>query len=177
VFILNKKLESIPVQLARKSIIYYLENNKVMALPEKLPEDLIDNRAGVFVSLKKDERLRGCIGTFLPTQNNIALEIIENAVSAATGDPRFPSVSLDEVYSLNISVDILSKPEEVDDISQLDPHKYGVIVSSGYKKGLLLPDLEGVDSIKYQIEIARQKAGISLSENYQIQRFEVKRYY
>jgi AmmeMemoRadiSam system protein A len=177
VFILNDKRESIPVQLARKSIIYYLENNKFMALPEDVPVDLTKNRAGVFVSLKKDGRLRGCIGTFLPTQENIAMEIIENAVSAATRDPRFPSVSLKEVDLLTVSVDILSQPEKVDDISQLDPIKYGVIVSSGYKKGLLLPNLEGVDTVKYQLDIARQKAGISPAENYTVQRFEVKRYY
>lgn len=176
-FILDKKLESIPVQLARKSIIYYLENNKIMALPNNLPESLIENRAGVFVSLKKDRSLRGCIGTFLPTKNNIALEIIDNAVSASTRDPRFPSILLNEVDSLTISVDILSQPEEVEDISQLDPRKYGVIVSSGYKKGLLLPDLEGVDTVEYQLEIARQKANISANENYKIQRFEIKRYY
>jgi len=170
VFILNDKRESIPVQLARKSIIYYLENNKFMALPEDVPVDLTKNRAGVFVSLKKDGRLRGCIGTFLPTQENIAMEIIENAVSAATRDPRFPSVSLKEVDLLTVSVDILSQPEKVDE-------KYGVIVSSGYKKGLLLPNLEGVDTVKYQLDIARQKAGISPAENYTVQRFEVKRYY
>jgi AmmeMemoRadiSam system protein A len=177
VSILNDKTESIQVQLARKSIEYFLERNKIMTLPENLPEDLIKNRAGVFVSLKKDGRLRGCIGTFLPTQENIALEIIENAVSAATRDPRFPSVSLNEVELLTVSVDILSQPEEIDDILQLDPKKYGVIVSSGYKKGLLLPNLEGVDTVKYQVDIARQKAGISPDENYQIQRFEVRRYY
>jgi len=177
VFKLGNKKESIPVQLARKSIIYYLENNKIMALPEGIPDDLTKNHAGVFVSLKKEGNLRGCIGTFLPTRNNIALEIIENAVSAATRDPRFPPVSLNEINLLTISVDILSQPEEVDDVSQLDPRKYGVIVTSGFKKGLLLPDLEGVDTIEYQLDIARQKAGIARGENYQIQRFEVKRYY
>jgi len=177
VFILDKKLESIPVQLARKSIIYYLENNKTMALPENLPEDLTKNQAGVFVSLKKDGNLRGCIGTFLPTQDNIALEIIENAVSAATRDPRFPPVTMEEVDFLSISVDILSPPEEVDDISHLDPQKYGIIVSSGFKKGLLLPNLEGVDSAEYQIEIAKRKAGIFPGEKIQLSRFEVKRYY
>lgn len=174
---MNDKRESIPVQLARKSIVYFLENNRIMTLPEDIPADLTENRAGVFVSLKKGGRLRGCIGTFLPTQENIAMEITENAVSAATRDPRFPSVSLNEVDLLTVSVDILSQPEEIDDIEQLDPKKYGVIVSSGYKKGLLLPNLEGVDTVEYQVDIARQKAGISSDENYQIQRFEVKRYY
>jgi len=177
VFILDKKLESIPVQLARKSIIYYLENNKTMALPENLPEDLTKNQAGVFVSLKKDGNLRGCIGTFLPTQDNIALEIIENAVSAATRDPRFPRLTMEKVDFLSISVDVLSLPEEVDDVSLLDPKKYGVIVSSGFKKGLLLPNLESVNSAEYQVEIAKRKAGIFPGEKIQLSRFEVKRYY
>lgn len=173
----ERKEKSIYVQLARKSILYYLKTGKRIEQPENLPEELTKDKAGVFVSLKKDKRLRGCIGTFLPTQKNIALEIIENAVSAAVRDPRFSPVRFEEVYFLDISVDVLSPPEEVDSISQLDPQKYGVIVSTGYKKGLLLPDLEGVDTVEYQVAIAMQKAGISPDENYRIQRFEIKRYY
>ncbi|MGD9552012.1 MAG: AmmeMemoRadiSam system protein A, partial [Candidatus Caldatribacteriota bacterium] len=169
--------ESIPVQLARQSIIYYLKNKKRLSLPDNLPPELTEKRAGVFVSLKKNGKLRGCIGTFLPTQDNIALEIIENAISAAVHDPRFSPVTLDEVEKLTISVDILSAPEEVKDISELDPKKYGIIVSHGYKKGLLLPDLEGVDTVEQQIDIARQKAGIYVNEDFKIERFEVKRYY
>ena len=169
--------ESIPVQLARQSIIYYLKNKKRLPLPDHLPPELTEKRAGVFVSLKKNGKLRGCIGTFLPTQDNIALEIIENAISAAFHDPRFSSVTLDEVDKLIISVDILTAPEEVKNISELDPKKYGIIVSHGYKKGLLLPDLEGVDTVEQQIDIARQKAGIYFNEDFKIERFEVKRYY
>lgn len=169
--------ESIPVQLARQSIIYYLKNKKRLSLPDNLPPELTEKRAGVFVSLKKNGKLRGCIGTFLPTQDNIALEIIENAISAAVHDPRFSPVTLDEVEKLTISVDILSAPEEVKDISELDPKKYGIIVIHGYKKGLLLPDLEGVDTVEQQIDIARQKAGIYFNEDFKIERFEVKRYY
>lgn len=169
--------ESIPVQLARQSIIYYLKNKKRLPLPDNLPPELTEKRAGVFVSLKKNGKLRGCIGTFLPTQDNIALEIIENAISAAFHDPRFSPVTLNEVDKLTISVDILTAPEEVKDISELDPKKYGIIVSHGYKKGLLLPDLEGVDTVEQQIDIARQKAGIYFNEDFKIERFEVKRYY
>lgn len=169
--------ESIPVQLARQSIFYYLKNKKRLSLPDNLPPELTEKRAGVFVSLKKNGKLRGCIGTFLPNQDNIALEIIENAISAAVHDPRFSPVTLDEVEKLTISVDILSAPEEVKDISELDPKKYGIIVSHGYKKGLLLPDLEGVDTVEQQIDIARQKAGIYVNEDFKIERFEVKRYY
>ncbi|MFZ2330862.1 MAG: AmmeMemoRadiSam system protein A [Atribacterota bacterium] len=174
---MSHKNESPPVVLAKKSIIYYLQNRKKLPLPGDLPKELIKEQAGVFVSLKKEGRLRGCIGTFLPTKSNTALEIIENAVSAAIHDPRFCPVTLDEMESLSISVDILTAPEKVKDISQLDPRKYGVIVSSGYKKGLLLPDLEGVDSAEQQIDIARQKAGIYADEDFFIERFEVKRYY
>lgn len=175
---MNKnKEESLPVQLARKSISHYLNTRQKMSQPTDLPGYLIDQRAGVFVSLKKDYKLRGCIGTLFPTQDNIALEIIENSVSAATRDPRFSPLTFREVDFLSISVDILSSPEEIDDISLLDPRKYGVIVSSGCKKGLLLPNLEGVDSIEYQIDIAKQKAGIYPGEKVQLSRFEVKRYH
>ncbi|HCL89891.1 MAG TPA: AmmeMemoRadiSam system protein A, partial [Candidatus Atribacteria bacterium] len=121
--------------------------------------------------------LRGCIGTFMPTQENIAQEIIKNAISAAIDDPRFSPVTVSELEDLSISVDVLSAPEEVKDISQLDPKKYGVIVSSGYKKGLLLPDLEGVDTAEYQIDIAKRKAGIYPGEKVKLYRFEVKRFF
>ena len=172
-----QKNESVPVILARKSIIYYLQNRKKLPLPDDLTPELIDQQAGVFVSLKKGGRLRGCIGTFLPNKSSIALEIIENAVSAALYDPRFSPVTFDEVESLSISVDILSPPEIVKDINLLDPRKYGVIVSCGHKKGLLLPDLEGVDTVEQQIDIARQKAGIYRGENFKIERFQIKRYH
>lgn len=174
---MNKKKESYPVQLARESIIHYLTCKKKLALPDDLPQELIKSRAGVFVSLHKGERLRGCIGTPLATRSNIALEIIENAISAAIHDPRFSPVILEEVEKLTISVDILTTPEEVKDTSRLNPKKYGVIVSSGFRRGLLLPDLEGVDTVAQQLDIARQKAGISPGETFQIEKFEVKRYY
>lgn len=172
-----QKNESIPVSLARESIVYYLKYGKKLALNDSLPEEFLTKRAGTFVSLKKEGRLRGCIGTFLPTKNNIALEIINNAISAATQDPRFFPVTLDEVEDLSITVDILTAPEKVENINSLDPKKYGIIISCGYRKGLLLPALEGVDSVEQQINIARQKAGIYENEDYSIERFEVKRFY
>ena len=174
---MKQEKESYPVQLARKSIICYLTNRKKLTLPDDLPRELIDRRAGVFVSLHKGDRLRGCIGTPLATKSNAAEEIIENAVSAAIHDPRFSAVTLDEVPQLIISVDLLSVPEEVNDMSQLNPKKYGVIVSSGFKRGLLLPNLEGVDTIEEQIDIAKQKAGIFSDETFRIERFEVRRYH
>ena len=165
------------VRLARETIENYVKYVKIISPSKDLPEEMIKQKAGVFVSLKKNGNLRGCIGTFMPTQENIAQEIIKNAISAAVDDPRFSSVTASELNDLTISVDILSSPEEISDISQLDPKKYGVIVSSGYKKGLLLPDLEGVDTIEEQVDIAKRKAGIYPGEKVKLYRFEVKRYY
>jgi len=174
---MKKNEESAYVKLARETIETYIKQGKIITPPLGLPEEMINQKAGVFVSLKKNGNLRGCIGTFIPTQGNIAQEIIKNAISAAVDDPRFSPVSVSELEDLSISVDVLSAPEEVKDISQLDPKKYGVIVSSGYKKGLLLPDLEGVDTVEYQINIAKRKAGIYPAEKVKLYRFEVKRYY
>jgi len=169
--------ESAYVKLARETIENYIKQGKIITPPLGLPEEMNNQKAGVFVSLKKNGNLRGCIGTFMPTQENIAQEIIKNAISAAVDDPRFSSVNVSELEDLSISVDVLSAPEEVKDISQLDPRKYGVIVSGGYKKGLLLPDLEGVDTVEYQIDIAKRKAGIYPGEKVKLYRFEVKRYF
>ena len=174
---MKDKKESTYVKLARETIENYIKYGNIISPLKDLPEEIINQKAGAFVSLKKYENLRGCIGTFLPTEENIAAEIIRNAISAATGDPRFPPVTISELNDLTISVDILSPPEEIEDISQLNPKKYGVIVSSGFKKGLLLPDLEGVDTVEEQIDITKRKAGIYPGEKVKLYRFEVKRYY
>jgi AmmeMemoRadiSam system protein A len=174
---MKAKEESTYVRLARETIETYIKDGKIITPSLTLPKEMINQRAGVFVSLKKFGDLRGCIGTFMPTQGSIAQEIIKNAISAAVDDPRFSPVNASELKDLTISVDILSDPEEVKEISQFDPKKYGVIVSSGYKKGLLLPDLEGVDTVEYQIGIAKRKAGIYPGEKVKLYRFEVKRYY
>ena len=169
--------ESAYVKLARETIKNYIKHGKIITLPLDLPKEMINQKAGAFVSLKKYGELRGCIGTFMPTQKNIAQEIIKNAISAAVDDPRFSPVNVSELEDLSISVDVLSVPEEIKDISQLDPKKYGVIVSSGYKKGLLLPDLEGVDTAEEQVDITKRKAGIYPGEKVKLYRFEVKRHY
>ena len=169
--------ESAYVRLARETIENYIKQGKIITLPLDLPKEMINQKAGAFVSLKKYGELRGCIGTFMPTQKNIAKEIIKNAISAAVDDPRFSPVNVSELEDLSISVDVLSVPEEIKDISQLDPKKYGVIVSSGYKKGLLLPDLEGVDTAEEQVDIAKRKAGIYPDEKVKLYRFEVKRFF
>jgi AmmeMemoRadiSam system protein B/AmmeMemoRadiSam system protein A len=164
-----------PVELAKKTIETYINEGRIITPPDPLPP-IFDKQAGVFVSLHKFGQLRGCIGTFEPAHDNIAEEIISNAISSATRDPRFSPVTADELKQLDYNVDVLTAPEPVDDISQLDPKKYGVIVEKDYRKGLLLPDLEGVDTAEQQIDICRRKAGIMPHEKVQLYRFEVKRY-
>ena len=162
------------VKLARDTVEGYVREKATPQPKELTPE--MRARAGVFVSLHKHGELRGCIGTFEPTQANVAEEIMANAVSSATRDPRFPPVAPSELDDLEYSVDILTQPEPVQDKSQLDAGRYGVIVESGFRRGLLLPDLEGVDSVERQIEICRLKAGISPDEPVKLYRFEVKRF-
>jgi AmmeMemoRadiSam system protein A len=162
------------VRLAKEAVENHIRKGKVPQPRELIPE--MRERAGVFVSLHKHGQLRGCIGTFEPKEKNVAEEIIANAISSSTMDPRFPPVTASELDDLEYGVDILTKPEPVTDISQLDPKEYGVIVESGWKRGLLLPDLEGVDSVEEQIAICRLKAGISASEPVDLYRFQVRRF-
>lgn len=166
---------SAPVLLARESLAFYLKHGRLMDKPAELPVEL-SGRAGVFVSFKKAGQLRGCIGTYLPTQPTIAEEIIRNAVSAGTEDPRFEPIKEAELPALEVSVDILGLPEPVESLDELDPKIYGVIVRKGHRSGLLLPDLEGVDTVTEQVSIARQKAGIRPEETIELYRFTVTRY-
>ncbi len=171
------KEQSDITRLARRAIEKYVRERTVLK-PSECPDltgDL-DEQAGAFVSLKKNGRLRGCIGTFEPSRQNLAEEVVHNAISSCTQDPRFDPVMVDELDSLDISVDVLGEPEPVPDQSHLDPSRYGVIVKSGFRLGLLLPDLEGVDTVEEQVSIARQKAGIGPREPVELCRFEVKRY-
>jgi AmmeMemoRadiSam system protein A len=162
--------------LAKKTVETYVNTRKTPPVPKTLTTEM-EESAGVFVSIHKNNGdLRGCIGTFEPQQKNVAKEVIANAVSAATRDPRFEPVSPEELDGLEYSVDVLTAPEPIKDESQLDPKKYGVIVEAGWRRGLLLPDLEGVDTVDYQIDISRQKAGIGPNESVKLYRFEVKRY-
>jgi len=184
-------LEDPYVQLARRSIESYLLEGRQLPLPKRtaggnapaqsgdpaLPGERFDRRAGVFVSLHKHDRLRGCIGTILPTTRCIAEEIIRNAISAATEDPRFDPVRPDEIKWLEISVDVLGDPEPVACPADLDVKRYGVIVTKGHRRGLLLPDLDGVDTVEEQISIAKRKAGIPDSAAVELQRFEVIRHH
>lgn len=164
------------VKLAVASYEHYVKTGKTLPRPANLPEELQKRRAGAFVSLHKLGNLRGCIGTITPQQDCLADEIIINAVSAATQDPRFPAVCTEELSQIDCSVDVLGEAEEVSSMAELDVKKYGVIVSNGRRRGLLLPDLEGVDTVEEQVAIARQKAGIGQSEPVLLQRFLVVRH-
>ncbi|MBR0051378.1 MAG: AmmeMemoRadiSam system protein A, partial [Firmicutes bacterium] len=165
------------VKLARASVESWVRGRKQISIPKDLPSEMLSKRAGTFVSLHENGRLRGCIGTIASTQNNIAEEIVQNAISACSRDPRFSPVRADELASLEISVDVLGEMESIASPAQLDVKRYGVVVSHGYKRGLLLPNLDGVDTVEEQIRIARQKGGIREDEPYSLQRFEVVRHF
>lgn len=164
------------VRLARMSLEHYILEGDVLSVPKDLPEELYSEKAGVFVSIHEHGRLRGCIGTIRPVTGSIAEEIIRNAVSASTEDPRFPPIGPEELPWLEIHVDVLGAAEDIASEDQLDVKRYGVIVSSGFKRGLLLPDLDGVDTVSQQIAIAKQKAGIRQEDKVKLQRFEVIRH-
>ena len=180
------------VSLAKSAVENYILEKKIISPPEDLPKEFLKRRAGTFVTIEKNGELRGCIGTYLPTRENIVQEIIFNAIAAATEDWRFGPVEKEELPYLSYTVYILSEPELVKDISELDPKKYGVIVKSvpispsgdvifdGHfvpKTGVLLPDLEGVDTVEKQIFIACQKAGIDPQrERFLIYRFTAEKF-
>jgi len=165
------------VKLAQNTIELYVNKGAVLPVRDEDLTPEMKAAAGVFVSLKIRGMLRGCIGTFEPCEPNVAQEIVRNAISAATCDPRFPPVRPDELASLEYSVDVLTPPEPITDVKDLDPKRYGVIVAAGRRRGLLLPDLEGVDTAEQQISISMQKAGIPSGTELKLYRFEVKRYH
>jgi len=137
---------------------------------------MIQKRAGIFVSIHENGQLRGCIGTTGPTEKNMAEEIIRNAIEAASKDPRFPAIEAKELPYLDISVDVLSPSKTIASVEDLDVKKYGIIVESGNRRGLLLPNLDGVDTVEKQIAIAKQKAGIPEEEKVTLYRFEAIRH-
>jgi Uncharacterized conserved protein len=171
-----RKNEDEYVRLARASLEYYVKNRRTLKRPEDLCDPLLNEKAGVFVSLKKDGKLRGCIGTISAMQASVADEIIHNAISAGAHDPRFGAVTEDELNALVYSVDVLGRPEKVRGMDALDAKRYGVIVTKGARQGLLLPNLEGVDTPEEQVRIAMQKACIPDFNGCALQRFEVVRH-
>lgn len=169
------------VALAREALNYYLTNGRMLPLPENLPVEMLERKAGAFVSLMKRGELRGCIGTICGVRDNVACEIIENAVSAGINDPRFPQVEKSEIPEIICSVDVLSQAESITSEAKLDVKRYGVIISCGRRRGLLLPNLEGVGTVREQIDITLRKAGIEEAEyragKCTMERFEVVRHY
>ena len=180
------------VLLAKKAVEIFIQEGKIISVPEDFPEEFSEKKMGAFVTIEKKGNLRGCIGTYLPTQENIAKEIIQNAIAAATEDYRFGPIQKEELSYLSYKVYILKEPELVKNVNELDPKKYGIIVktvtlseagdviSNGHfvpKSGLLLPGLKGIDTIENQILIACQKGGINpIKEKILIYKFTVEKY-
>ncbi|TDO84825.1 hypothetical protein DFR79_1193 [Halanaerobium saccharolyticum] len=168
--------EKYVTDLARKAVEEYIVSGSEVEVEEGELPDILKQKAGVFVTLKKKGDLRGCMGTFRPVQKNAAYEIISNAMTAAENDPRFPEVEKEELKEIKISVDILSEPEKVNSISELDPREYGILVKGGHQTGLLLPDLEGIETADKQLKIAKRKAGLREDAEVEIYRFKVRRF-
>jgi AmmeMemoRadiSam system protein A len=163
------------VSLAQESIHHYLSHHEKLSCPDPLSNDLT-SRSGAFVSIKKLQQLRGCIGTLEPCEPNLAMEIIENALKAALHDPRFSPVFIEELQDLTYSIDVVRPLEKIPDASELDPKIYGLVVRSNGKQGVLLPDLEGVNSTAEQIQICRSKGRIADAEPIEMYRFKVERF-
>ncbi len=165
------------ISLAKSAVENYIKEGRIIEPSKDLPKDFFDRKAGVFVTIEKNKELRGCIGTYLPVKENIAKEIIDNAIVAATEDYRFGPIQSEELESLSYTVYLLNPPEQIKDLKELDPKNYGIIVRTGMKSGLLLPDLEGVDTVQQQLSIACQKAGIDPSkEKIAVYRFTAEKH-
>ncbi len=179
---------------AKQAVERYIKKGEIISPSADLPEKFLKRKSGVFVTIMKGKELRGCIGTCLPTRKNIAEEIVFNAIAAAKEDYRFDPIEEKELPHLSYTVYLLNEPEPIENSKELDPKKFGIIVKtvpfpsstgidvlfSGHprvKSGLLLPDLEGVDTVKEQISIACQKAGIDpIKEKIIIYKFTVEKY-
>jgi len=165
------------VQLARAAIERYVLDGRRLR-PSEAPAPIEGKPAGAFVTLhtRSTGDLRGCIGTIQPTESSLTQEVINNAISAATRDPRFEPVRAHELPDLEINVSVLYPPEPIDSPDQLDVRQYGVIVQRGWRRGLLLPDIEGIDDVGTQVRYARMKAGIEPDEKVELFRFRVEKY-
>lgn len=166
------------VELASRAVENWLKHHREISVPSGYPQEMLIQKAGVFVSLHlKDGSLRGCIGTYTPSRNNLAQEIIHNAIAAATKDPRFPPVTAEELPQIQFSVDVLSEPKSVPNNFPLNPKIYGLIVATADgRRGLLLPDIEGIKTPEEQIKICKMKAGIFEDEPVSFQVFTVVRH-
>ena len=158
-----KNYTNLYISLAKSAVETYINRKEVIKVPDSLPRGITNKKAGTFITIKKNEDLRACIGTYLPTKENIAEEIIQNAITAATEDYRFGPIQKEELPYLTYSVYVLEKPELVEDIKELDPKKYGIIIKTlnhPLKSALLLPDLDGINTVEQQISVTCQKGGI-----------------
>ena len=160
----------------RLFIITFYKGNYYHALLRFLQVWSVDQVSLYPLKLKKNRNLRGCIGTIEPNQDNLAQEIIKNAVSAATRDPRFKPITIEELDTFSFSVDTLTPLEPIDTPDKLNPQRYGLSIKGNNKQGILLPDLEGIDTPEKQIDICLKKAAIPKNSHYQMYRFEIKRY-
>lgn len=161
-------------KLAQQAVETYLRKERI--IKTKTDHPFLEQKAAAFVSLKINNQLRGCLGTIMPQQENLAKEIVANAIRAATEDYRFSPVQVQELAQISYSVDVLSDLTPVKNVKELDPKKYGVLVQQGAMQGLLLPDLDGVETVKQQLDIVKHKAGIFSDEELQIYKFEVQRF-
>ncbi len=163
------------ISLAFNSIRHFLNSGHLLPCPDLLSGEL-SQKKGVFVSLKKNGQLRGCIGSLTPQHDSLAVEIIQNAVKAASKDPRFDAIAADELDELSISIDVLSPLEKIDDPAQLDCKQFGLAVRYEDKQGVLLPNLDGIDTVEEQLRVCLKKAGIDPGAAYEMHRFLVHRY-
>ncbi|MBI3596266.1 MAG: AmmeMemoRadiSam system protein A [Nitrospirae bacterium] len=162
------------VELAQEAIYVYLSTRIMMQVPASLME-MFARPAGVFVCLKKNGQLRGCVGTYQPARPTVAEEVVHNAIASATRDPRFSTVTLAELKEIDCSVDVLTIPV-LTAAWDLDPQRFGILVVQGPRRGLLLPDLDGIETVEQQIREAKQKAGIFTDEAVELYCFTVQRY-
>lgn len=202
------------VSLAKLAVENYIKEKKVIKPPEDLPKDFLTKKSGVFITIEKQGQLRGCIGTYLPTKENIAKEVIQNAIAAAAEDYRFGPLQKEELPELSYTVYIINTPELIKNMTDLNPKKYGIIVKTlpisfprpigpastrsrgergspegaagtdvmfnGHtppKSGLLLPDLNGIETIEEQVSLACQKGKINpQTENIIVYKFTVEKF-
>ncbi len=169
------------ISLARLALETYVLTGEQLDLsrdvPEGLPDELLQSSTGVFVTIRQAGNLRGCIGTIMPHSSSLASEICANVIAAGSSDPRFPSITADELDDLIYEVAVLHEPESCT-LADLNPTLYGVVVNTpDGRRGIMLPGLEGISSVDEQVMAAALKGGIALGRDEVFyQRFRVTRH-
>ena len=171
-----KEKEDEYVKLARRAVEELILKDKKYEITEDIPKELLNRKAGVFVTIKTGRQLRGCVGTLTAEKENIAEEIIQNAMNSAGNDPRYAHIEKDELDRMEITVDVIGEFEEIFTDDMLDVHKYGVCITKGRKKGFLLPNQTGLETTEQQVTIAKQSAGLRPRDKAKMERFEVVRH-